>query len=182
MIDTLIRLARRLTDALALLGAIGVVAMLIHITVDVVLRQIVNVPIPATIEIVSRYYMVMVAYLALAWADRRGEMISVEVFAAPLARWRRPNQVLVHLLCAAAFVVLTYTTWIEAMRQFHTGTYVMSLNVAVPVWPSYFVLPVSFALACLISLLKVAVALAGRDADTALRQPAPHSDTGETAR
>lgn len=161
-----LRLTRRLTDALAVLGALGVVAMLVHINIDVVLRQLFHWPVPATNEIVSRYYMVMVAFLSLAWADRRGEMIRVEVLSGLLSeRLRRPIQIFVYLVCAAAFAVLTWTTWSEAMANLRSGTFVMSLNVAVLVWPSYFVLPVAFALALLVSLVKLAVTLSGGDPD-----------------
>lgn len=60
-----LRLTRRLTDALAILGALGVVAMLVHINIDVVLRQLFHWPVPATNEIVSRYYPNQMQYFFL---------------------------------------------------------------------------------------------------------------------
>ncbi|HEV7346575.1 MAG TPA: TRAP transporter small permease [Devosia sp.] len=155
MRQTLDRLVVRLTSGLALLGAVGVVAMLIHITAYVLSRNLLATPIPATVEIVSHYYMIAIAFLPVAWAERRGEMISVEIFSPLLVgRIGRINAIFVALVTCGAYLALTYTTWIVAMREFTARSYVISLSVAIPVWPSYFVLPVSFALAALIALYR----------------------------
>ena len=148
-------LVDRITSGLALLGAVGVVAMLIHITAYVIMRNLASAPIPATVEVVSYYYMVAIAFLPLAWAERRGDMISVEIFSHLLVgRVGRINAVFVSAVTFAAYLVLTYTTWTVAMRQFAARSYVISLSVAVPVWPSYFILPVAFALAALVALYR----------------------------
>jgi TRAP-type C4-dicarboxylate transport system permease small subunit len=155
MRESLDRLVVRVTDGLALLGAVGVIAMLIHITAYVILRQLTNTPIPATVEIVSYYYMILIAFLPLAWAERRGEMISIEIFAGLMkGRVARFNEIFVALVTAGAYGVLAYTTWMVAMREFASRSFVISLSVALPVWPSYFVLPIAFGLAALVSLYR----------------------------
>ena len=155
MRKSLDRLVVRISDGLALLGAIGVVAMLVHITAYVILRQLSHAPVPATVEIVSYYYMVLIAFLPLAWAERRGDMISIEIFA-PLLKGRtgRINEIFVALVTAGVYGVLTYTTWIVAMREFSARSFVLSLSVVIPVWPGYFVLPVGFALAAVVTLYR----------------------------
>lgn len=149
-------------SGLALVGAIGVMAMLIHICVYVVMRHVASAPVPATIEIVSYYYMVTIAFLPLAWAERRGDMITVEVFEGmfpPAARhW---NAMIVALVCVAAYATLCYTTWIVAMREYTSGSFVISLNLALPTWPGYFVLPAGFGLAALVSLYRFFELLVG---------------------
>ena len=148
-------LVNRITSGLALLGAVGVLAMLVHITGYVVMRNLAGAPIPATVEIVSYYYMVAIAFLPLAWAERRGDMIAVEIFSHLLVgRLGRINAIFVSVVTFAAYLVLTYTTWTVAMRQFAARSYVISLSVAVPVWPSYFILPAAFALAALVALYR----------------------------
>ena len=155
MRESLDRLVVRITDGLALLGAIGVVAMLVHITAYVIMRQFSHSPVPATVEIVSYYYMVLIAFLPLAWAERRGEMISIEIFA-PLMTGRvgRINEIFVALVTSGVYAVLTYTTWLVAMREFSARSFVLSLSVVIPVWPGYFVLPIGFALAALVTLYR----------------------------
>lgn len=155
MRESLDRLVNNVTSGLALLGAVGVFAMLIHITVYVILRNVASSPVPATVEIVSHYYMVAIAFFPIAWAERRGEMISVQIFSNVLVgRVGRINAVFVSLVTFGAYLALTYTTWTVAMREFGARSYVISLSVAVPVWPSYFILPVAFALAALVALYR----------------------------
>ena len=155
MRESLDRLVVRISDGLALLGAVGVVAMLVHITAYVVMRQFSHSPVPATVEIVSYYYMVLIAFLPLAWAERRGEMISIEIFAPLLTgRIGRINEIFVALVTAGVYAVLTYTTWLVAMREFQAHSFVVSLSVAIPIWPSYFILPIGFALAALVSIYR----------------------------
>ncbi|KRA47420.1 TRAP transporter small permease [Devosia sp. Root635] len=155
MRESLDRLVVRISDGLALLAAVGVVAMLVHITAYVITRQFTHSPVPATVEIVSYYYMILIAFLPLAWAERRGEMISIEIFA-PLMKGRvgRINEIFVALVTSGVYAVLTYTTWLVAMREFSARSFVISLSVVIPVWPGYFVLPVGFCLAALVTLYR----------------------------
>ncbi|MBO6718535.1 MAG: TRAP transporter small permease [Rhizobiaceae bacterium] len=153
---------RRITGGLALLGAAGVMLMLVHVTAYVIMRHFASSPIPATIEIVSYYYMLLIAFLPIAWAERRGDMITVEVFQHVIPNvMKRWIDVVVALVTFAAYVALTYTTWLVAMREFGARSFVISLNLALPTWPGYFVLPTAFALAAAVSLYRAARGVAG---------------------
>lgn len=153
---------RRITGGLALVGAVGVVLMLLHVTAYVIMRHFVASPIPATIEIVSYYYMILIAFLPLAWAERRGDMITVEVFQHLMpAAFKRWADILVALVTFAAYAALTYTTWLVAMREFGSRSFLISLNVALPTWPGYFVLPVAFGLAAGMTLYRAAKGVLG---------------------
>lgn len=106
-------------------------------------------------------------------------MIAVDIFSA---LFRGPfdhiNRLFVHLLTFTAFAFLTYTTWFAAMREYEAGSFVLSLSVAVPVWPGYFILPLGFALAALVSALKLCLCLAGQEARLGVSRPAPSGDGG----
>jgi TRAP-type C4-dicarboxylate transport system permease small subunit len=166
MIATLRNIMTRTTALLALLGSVGIIAMLVHICAYVIGRHVAASPIPATVEIVSNYYMVLIAFLPLAWAERNGDMISVEVFGQFFkGAVKRANAILVAIVTAGAYAILTFATWFVAMREFGAKSFVMSLSVPIPVWPSYFILPISFGLATIICLLRVALIIADDDAD-----------------
>ncbi|MFY0663236.1 MAG: TRAP transporter small permease [Natronospirillum sp.] len=152
--NTLLRLSDRLTMVLALLGTLGIVAMMLHVTLDVLLRSTMDVSMPATLELVTRYYMVLLALLPLGWVERQRQMISVELFTDMLGTGaRRWNDGLVTVLSIGIYVVFAIATWEKAVEQYDIGAYVMSLDTRIPVWPSYFVLPVSFALAAYVCLM-----------------------------
>lgn len=149
------RASDQVIRVLALVAAVGLVVMMLHICIDVVLRATLSRPIPATVEIVSRYYMIAITFLPLAWVERRNGMVSVEIVDAflpkPVIRF---SDVLVALLAAAIYALLAYTSWQLAMRNYTSGTYVMAMRVPVVVWPTYFILPLGFALASIVTLMR----------------------------
>ncbi|MFD1913735.1 TRAP transporter small permease [Halodurantibacterium flavum] len=150
---------RRAVDALmsvlATLAAVGVLAMMVHVCADVIWRQVSGGPLPATVEIVSRYYMVLVAFLPLAWVERRGGMVSVELLEGFMPQGLiRISDVVVALIAVVVYAGLAYASWGIALRNYNTGTFVTALQYAVPVWPTYFLAPLGFALAAVIVLLR----------------------------
>ena len=104
---------------------------------------------------VTRYYMVLLALLPLGWVEWQRKMISVELFTDFLgARAQRFNELLVTVLSLAIYLVFTVATWEKAVEQYAIGAYVMSLDTRIPVWPSYFVLPISFGLAAYVCFMR----------------------------
>jgi TRAP-type C4-dicarboxylate transport system permease small subunit len=162
--DVVGRLSERTAQFLALVGATGVLLMMLHVGADVATRNIFGRPIPATNEIVSRYYMVLIAFLPLAWVEQRRGMVSVEVIDGVLGpTGRRISDLLVALFACVVYVVLVYTTWGIAIRSFRTGSSVIVLNFLLPVWPTYFLPPVGFALAAAITAVRAVTLALGRE-------------------
>lgn len=145
----------RMSSLFSLVGALGIFLMLLHVTFDVASRMLFNYPPPGTVLIVSHYYMVMIAFFPLAWAELRGDMISVEVIS-----WLFKGKVLVvktlliELLMFVVYGFLTVTTWNIAVSEFAVRSYKVSLSVAVPIWPSYFILPIAFFVAAIVVAIR----------------------------
>lgn len=161
--DTLERAADRLAQGLALIGAIGVTALLLHVAADVLTRNLLDRPIPATNEIVSRYYMVAIAFLPLAWVERRGGMVRVEILdtmASP--RFKQISELVVSLLITAVYIVLADVTWVDALKNWRVGAFVDVLGRQIAVWPTYFLPPAGFALAGIVTFLRVIAILLRR--------------------
>ncbi|AQU84362.1 C4-dicarboxylate ABC transporter permease [Halomonas sp. 'Soap Lake  len=165
------RLTNLAAVGLAMLGILSILLMVVHITLDVVLRSTLSISIPATLELVTRYYLITLALLPLGWVEWRREMISVEALESMMAPWLiRVSDVLVSVLSAAIYIVLAVATWDKAVEQYQIGAYVMSLNVPMPVWPTYFALPVAFALAALVCVVRLPLQATG----TKYTPPAQH--------
>jgi TRAP-type C4-dicarboxylate transport system permease small subunit len=161
--DILERGADRLAQGLALIGAIGLAALLLHVAADVFTRNLLDRPIPATNEIASRYYMVALAFLPLAWVERRGGMVRVEILDSMASPWlMRVSEFFVSLLAAAVYFVLTYVTWADALKNWRTGTFVDVLGHQIAVWPTFFLPAAGFALAGIVTLLRTVAVLQGR--------------------
>jgi len=167
-ISGLNRLADQLSRTLALLGTLGIAAMLIHVTLDVVLRSTVSYSIPATLEVVTRYYMIMLALLPLAWVEHQRNMIAVEAISDMLGdAFKAWTDVLVAVISLLIYFIFMVATWSKAVEQFERGAYIMSLDFPLPVWPTYFVIPVSFALAGLVCLIRLVTSLTPNSTHTA---------------
>ena len=150
-----ISLADRLSQMLAFVGAIGVVVMMIHVCTDIVARLVTGASLPATVEIVSYYYMILVAFLPLAWVERNNGMISVELIDFMLTPvMMRISDGVVAALGAVIYAVVAYATWITAADNFETGTFVIALQHKIITWPGYFLPPVGFALAAVVMVVR----------------------------
>ena len=129
--------------------------MMLHVCADVALRVVGGRPIPATVEIVSHYYMVLIAFLPLAWVERRDGMISIAIIEPLLPRSvLRVSDVLVALLVATVYALLAWITFQSALRSYASGTFVIVLSERLATWPSYFLPPAGFALAMIASLAR----------------------------
>jgi|TARA_R110000737_G_scaffold19703_1_gene37994 TRAP-type C4-dicarboxylate transport system permease small subunit len=150
----LVRIAMTISRGLALIGATGVLVMMLHICADVIARNLFRVSISVTAELVSRYYMVLTAFLPLAWLELRRDMVSVELidFALPPILLRI-SDVLVCLISAGVYSVLAYTTWGAAFSNYRSGTFVELVSFKLPVWHSFFLPPIGFTLAALACLI-----------------------------
>ena len=147
--------ATRSVRILALIAAIGTVAMMFHICLDVALRNVFRISLDTTPDVVARYYMVVVAFLPLAWLERQNGMVSVELAEWALGpRARRVSDVLVALFSALVYGVLAWTTARSALRHYEVGTFVEFVNYRMPVWHSHFLPPLGFILAAAVCLLK----------------------------
>lgn len=154
------RLLSRVQDGLltllALIGALAIITLMLHVVTDVVLRNTANTPVPATYEIVTHYYMIALAFIPLAWVERGGGMVQVEVIEPFLGpRTLVWSDRLVALISTVIYGALAWVTWQTALKNLETGTFVMAQNTAVPTWPAYFLLPLGFALATLITALRL---------------------------
>jgi len=154
----LFRVQDGLLTLLALVGALAILALMLHVVIDVTLRNAANVAIPATYEIVTHYYMIALAFIPLAWVEKSGGMVQVEVLEPLLGpRGLAWSDRLVALIATVIYAALAWFTWLTALRNFDAGVFVMAQNTRVPTWPAFFLLPLGFALAALTTALRMVV-------------------------
>lgn len=145
-------LTDRISQALALIGAIGLISLLLHVCAEVIARNLLGRPIPATNQIVSHYYMVLIAFLPLAWVERSRAMISVELIDGLLpAPIKRLSDILVALIACGIYAAIAWVTWGDFLKNFAVGSFVDVLGRRLPIWPTYVFPPVGFALAALVT-------------------------------
>lgn len=157
----LARLAIRLCRLLSLVAAAAVLAMMLHICLDVLLRNLFRHSMNSAPEIVARYYMVAIAFLPLGWLHLRDEMIAVELLDSFLpAGLRRFQTLAIALIGAAIYGTLTWITLGKALSEARTGSFVEIGTAKLPIWHSYALPPLGFAMATLAcALVALAVLL-----------------------
>lgn len=156
------RVLRRLVDGATILGGLAVVLMMLHVTADVLLRKLFAAPLPGTLAVVSNYYMVVLAFVPLALAERRRAHIAVEVLVEhlphSLKHWLAR---LVLLPVGAALAVFAWRTWEIAGDKLASGTSIVQGTASIVVWPSYFALPIGAGLMLSVVLYRLTVTLVG---------------------
>ena len=146
-----------------MLGGVAVVLMMLHICLDVALLNLFRISMHSAPDIVARYYMVAVAFLPLGWLTLRGQMISVELLDFVLPDWmRRLMDAVIALMGAVIYGLVTYTTWLKALREMRSGSYIELVSFQMPIWHSHFLVPLGFGMATLACALMTVVLFSPR--------------------
>ena len=141
---------------LAVLGAVATLALMLHVAVDITLRNLFNAPVPATFEVVTNYYMVALAFIPLAWVEKSGGMVQVEVIDGFLSPGvKRLSDRIVSLISTVVYGVLAWVTLAVALRNTAIGSYLIANHTRVLTWPAYWIPPLGFGLAALVTAIRL---------------------------
>lgn len=154
----------RMVSILTICAGIAIALMMFHVSIDVLLRYTIGKGLPGTLTIVSYYYMVIVAFMPLAYAELKQSHIQMEVLTELLPA-RSQFRLQGWLLVPTALVtgVLTWRGSEEAMTQYAIGAVQIQGSTSILVWPSYFILPVGAGLMTIIITLKFIGFLSGHE-------------------
>ncbi len=131
------RALERVNQVIMIIGSVLLGLMVVHTTFDVGMTYLARHPVEGTVEIVSRYYMVAIVFLPLAFIQAADKHIVAELLSERMsARQQRFCQCVTWVLMAAFGLALAWQCGQEAMRmtaineQFQTSAYFF------PTWPS----------------------------------------------
>ncbi|SFH66849.1 TRAP transporter small permease [Albimonas pacifica] len=156
------RVLNWISHGAAFVGAVAVVLMMFQIVLDVVMRNLFQAPVPMTTTVVAKWYMVACAFLPLAMSEIVNRHIAVEVVFSTLSKHRK--RIVGGFACAVAFVVaaaMVRPFWFEAVKKYEAGSFIVENGRQLPVWQTYFFLPVGFALFAAVLLYRVVVLWTG---------------------
>lgn len=139
-----------LSNAMMAFTAIPILAMMLHVTADILSKYIFRTPIPGTLEIVSYYYMVAVVLLPTALVEMLRQSIAVDMFYQMMPRFMQNTcMFFVLVICSVTYGMFAYITLPDAVRAFRINELVMG-PVNVVIWPARFVLPFTMAITSLV--------------------------------
>ena len=145
-----------------LVAGVALVAMLLHVNLDVIGRTVFSLPIPMTTEMVSHYYMVAVVFLPLAAVALAGGHITVELIGERLTGTARRALALFAAGAAVVyFAAMTWHTGRAAIAKYQIGEYVIAQST-LTIWPTRFLVP----LGCGVLVLALLVTAIRREPPT----------------
>ena len=148
--DWLSRLSGLLAGILMFISCAVMVLMVLHIVADVLLRYFFNQPLVSTIEIVTHWYMVALAFLPLGYVQWHREHLTVEAFTTTLPPSAlRVLDVFVQSLCLGLLVLFAYQTTLAAIDKTQIREALEGMWFEVPVWPTRWFLPLGLGIMAL---------------------------------
>ena len=141
-----------LVSMASFISTISIVLMMLHVTADVTCRYLLNQPLPGTLTIVAHYYMIIVTFVALAVAEKQEAHITV---AQRLLGW------LSFVLTSAVFTLLAWRGFEIAMGKTKIRASIEQGSDMIPVWQSYWAIPIGAGLIALVALYKLVTEVFG---------------------
>lgn len=131
------RLSSLVARATAWLAAMAVLVMCAHVAAGILSRALFGVSLTGTVEIVSYYWMVIIAFAPWAFAQWTREHIAVDILATMLPpKGRLVLQWLANLVTLAITALIAWAMIDMAMRATGLGELVESGAADIPVWPA----------------------------------------------
>ncbi|SDY61622.1 TRAP transporter small permease [Citreimonas salinaria] len=138
----------------AWIAGIATVLMMIMVTVDVIGRNVFNHPVTGTVEIVSNYNMVILAFLPLALIAKERAHIVVELFTSWMSRRARTG--LDACVAVVTFAYMAAFTW-KAIDIAQSKTRIRDAKESgagfIEVWPARWVVVAGFGLMTVVVLV-----------------------------
>lgn len=164
-------LNRRINTALSATTAVVMVVMVLHIVAHALMRHLFNTPLYGTNEIVSYWYLPMVALLGIPAAQLQKEHIAVtlvtEHLGAPTAKvFTIFSDILAGLVC----IGFAWFGLQEAIGKAERGSTAGVTDIIT--YPMYFLVPLVFALLALLYLLDIMIRTRRADVDPKSGEPA----------
>jgi TRAP-type C4-dicarboxylate transport system permease small subunit len=142
-----------ISHVLVVISGIAIALMAIHIVVDVSMRYLFRAPLPGTVAFVSRYYMVFLVFLPLAFVQRRNAHFVAGLFTDWLpARQRERLDGVTAITMAVVAGLMAWCSISSAIYATDNGEQVQAAEFVIPTWPGRWLVPLGLGLMALCAL------------------------------
>lgn len=145
----------RATFYLALVGAICLLAIVAIVTVGVVMRYVLGIPILGVNEFVQLTAVALIM-ASLPYCTAKRDHVAVDVFERILGRWGRfIGDIVAYCLSGFVMAILAQRAVLKALDALEWGDATNMLRM--PIWPFYAILAAGAALCVLTFAVQLAV-------------------------
>jgi TRAP-type C4-dicarboxylate transport system permease small subunit len=159
------RIVGGISRTLAVISASLILIIMVAMVADVARRYLTGRSIPGVVEY-TEVLMVGVIYLGLAYAQRKGDHIGVDIFTTRMPpRVSQIVQAIGLIIVSLALLWMAWETWQVAQRSMATGEYRFGL-ARVPIWPARLTIPLGITVLLCEIFFDVVDLLRGREVKT----------------
>lgn len=138
------------------MGCAFVFLLLIQLNAEIVSRGVFNYSMPLSVDLIIRYYMVGLSFVALPLVEMQKKMITAGIMQALLPpRGNQAIGVIIDVVSLIIYVVLTYYTLLLAWSHYEERSFIVSSTAKLITWPSYFIIPIAFAVTAVVVLQRL---------------------------
>lgn len=167
------RTVRALVAVCIGVGGLALLAMMLHVCIDIILREVFGVVLFGTLEAVSFYYMVACVCLAFPIMQIAGEQVVVEVFLQKLSTAAlKPFEILGAVLTFIYAAYIGVAAFFGAMDATEFGEMQLVGQVDVIIWPSRWVAMLGFSILAIVVLWQLWAIVKNRSPNMMV-EPAP---------
>ncbi len=152
----LVRLLDRLENVTILAAGLCLLAMMLVVTVDVLMRYGFNAPLGWVYDFVGKYLIVAAFFLAVSETFRRGGHVAVDLFRNMMKPGVRRVVDIVGYALTASVLLAMVVTGVETVERAYVRGEVITGVVSWPTWIYYVFLPVGIGLLLVRVVLHVA--------------------------
>ena len=157
------RILKTFEETMAWLAAAATILSMVIIVGEIIFRYFGSF-IPGSVEIITNYLIVAIAFLPLARLERRGDMIAMDLFSTLAGpRFGSFMDRSSALISVVMYAILTVATSWYGYERFAEKTYVLTATYPLITWPAYFLLPLAFLGGGVMALVR---ALVGPEKET----------------
>lgn len=162
----MIGVVERMSEAIARLSigisAITVVIMCLHVAAGIITRALFSSTLNGTVEIVSHFYMVIVAFVPWAYIQHRGEHVSVDILLNVLPDWGNiVTRTIANVITLIVQIFFAWALFDMALRQTKIGELVEAGTIIISVWPARWI--AGFGVAAMICVLVAQILRPSKD-------------------
>lgn len=151
--------------ALMVVAAAATLAMMLHVTADIIWKYIFIAPIRGTLEVVAGWYMVAVVFCSIAYVEVKEGHIVVDLFTRGLRPSRLNGLRTFNYALSALYVgALGWLALEEAIRRTAQNEVWETVNGYLSIWPSRWLVVAGFTvLFAVFAMRSIKALLAARD-------------------
>lgn len=154
---------KMLAGAATAFSWLAAVLMLAQVSLDILGKFLLGMPVAGTAEVVASYYMIILVFMAFPLVERRGEAIAVDLLYDRFGpRLQAISRVVSLAVTLTFYLAFSWMTLEAALKSFAIREVVLGAR-EFQIWPSRFFLPAGCLLAALVVILREIDAMRGNE-------------------